>query len=748
MGRMTVFGTICCVFSVGIIINGLYPYAGVAGLLDILETVGSAFLDTGIDFISWPLDKVGLSYKVKGLKTLLLPPEWGNNLYAGSIIGGILSKRKTAGPYPDRHFFSAGISLVKSNAKLVVFVLFGIYLSIMIALTFQKLFFGELRNLEIEHLQDNIGLAIMESFFAMALFRDEYDINFIARFVFLIIVKSFHWIIESRVDFMDEIEGQPKLSWLVQINSVFGLLFIIDSLMISYSIMYTITRGPSMLIVFGFEYAVLFALLLYTIGRFTLQMLEITKYNGRWDEKSTIGMYLELIHDFIKLLTYVAFFGIVVYYYFLPIYIIRDLYVTGRSFYGGIQRVIQYKKATFDMETKYPAATNEELDNTDRICVICRDDMVLGVINNADGVPNENQNDESNQRLKNILNINSDRLDNLLQINTNITDEEQIELFGELIHNNTDEFDLENEIKEKEDKHDIPIIENSDYSPKLIPRKLKCGHIFHTSCLKSWLERQQSCPTCRKSVLEEEKEPEIVIPVIPIIPNVEENLDINIDIQQDANTVSETDYIVDNVINDDIDDETPLSESINSLRNKRLERFNNNVSNSSMEVNRSSQSSLTSLITKLPSSTMLGSSYIYDPINKVRVTPLFAKSESETSVKSANSIISHIFSNPKSNNSPKDALFNLENNLEYLDTNNNNETLNEHEELLLKLLIRKYESKICKEHHFKSNINKGKYIDEESINIEKEKATILDELNDLEIKLISTISRAKQLFEN
>jgi E3 ubiquitin-protein ligase synoviolin len=27
------------------------------------------------------------------------------------------------------------------------------------------------------------------------------------------------------------------------------------------------------------------------------------------------------------------------------------------------------------------------------------------------------------------------------------------------------------------------------------PKKLPCGHIFHFHCLRSWLERQQSCPT-------------------------------------------------------------------------------------------------------------------------------------------------------------------------------------------------------------------------------------------------------------
>lgn len=33
-------------------------------------------------------------------------------------------------------------------------------------------------------------------------------------------------------------------------------------------------------------------------------------------------------------------------------------------------------------------------------------------------------------------------------------------------------------------------------------RKLPCGHLFHNSCLRSWLEQDTSCPTCRQSLSE------------------------------------------------------------------------------------------------------------------------------------------------------------------------------------------------------------------------------------------------------
>jgi E3 ubiquitin-protein ligase synoviolin len=38
-------------------------------------------------------------------------------------------------------------------------------------------------------------------------------------------------------------------------------------------------------------------------------------------------------------------------------------------------------------------------------------------------------------------------------------------------------------------------------------KKLPCGHFFHVHCLRSWLERQQTCPTCRAPVLSPDNVP-------------------------------------------------------------------------------------------------------------------------------------------------------------------------------------------------------------------------------------------------
>jgi E3 ubiquitin-protein ligase synoviolin len=127
--------------------------------------------------------------------------------------------------------------------------------------------------------------------------------------------------------------------------------------------------------------------------------------------------------DFLKLLVYVAFFAVIIMHYGLPINIIRDLYITLRSFILKCKELYQYRMATHNMRERYPNATLEELEATDKLCIICREEMTI-------------------------------------------------------------------------------LTEAEASSSPLVPKKLHCGHIYHFRCLRSWLERQQACPTCRRSVLE------------------------------------------------------------------------------------------------------------------------------------------------------------------------------------------------------------------------------------------------------
>ena len=71
-------------------------------------------------------------------------------------------------------------------------------------------------------------------------------------------------------------------------------------------------------------------------------------------------------------------------FYGLPLNIIRDVYLTARSFITRLRALVRYPNATRDMDRRYPDATEAELSAvSDRTCIICRVEMVSRVAQQA-----------------------------------------------------------------------------------------------------------------------------------------------------------------------------------------------------------------------------------------------------------------------------------------------------------------------------------------------------------------------------
>ena len=47
----------------------------------------------------------------------------------------------------------------------------------------------------------------------------------------------------------------------------------------------------------------------------------------------------------------------------------------------------------------------------------------------------------------------------------------------------------------------VAVSSNSREQTGNVPKCLPCSHIFHCACLKTWFQRQQTCPTCRMDIL-------------------------------------------------------------------------------------------------------------------------------------------------------------------------------------------------------------------------------------------------------
>ncbi|KAI1316778.1 E3 ubiquitin-protein ligase hrd1 [Mortierella claussenii] len=364
-----------------------------------------------------------------------------STILAGGVIATAFAQRS--------NFYAACIYLYRSNACMMILLNLGLFLTIIAGQLVQLIFFGNLRTLEVEHLYERAWYAITETCLAMTIFKDEFDTRFVVMFTLLLFLKVFHWLCMDRVDSMEQSPEIP-ISFHVRMVTMIAMLVSLDVLLVFHAVSMVTLRGPNMMIMFGFEYTLLATSLLASFGKYVLHTIDM-RTEEPWENKSMLLFYLDLVADFVKLVTYLLFFMVILVCYGLPLHIIRDVYMTMRSFLQKCKDLIQYRKATRNMNERYPDASPAELAGlSDPICIICREEMVGHHAHGAGTAPAQVAED----------------------VNGVAAQPAQ------------------------------PATPRSSGSNTNVPKKLPCGHIFHFHCLKSWLERQQSCPTCRRLVLD------------------------------------------------------------------------------------------------------------------------------------------------------------------------------------------------------------------------------------------------------
>ncbi|GFN97115.1 E3 ubiquitin-protein ligase synoviolin, partial [Plakobranchus ocellatus] len=311
--------------------------------------------------------------------------------------------------YQKKQFYPSVVYITKSNPSMAVMYVQALVFVVLMGKMLRALFFGQLRAAEMEHLIERSWYAVTETCLAFTVFRDDFSPRFVALFTLLLFLKCFHWLAEDRIDYM---ERSPAISWKFHLRalSLMFVLGLLDILFVRHAFYSTLLKGPSVQLVFGFEYEILLTVVVMTFIKYILHAIDLQSQNP-WDNKAVYLLYSELIMGLIRVILYVAFVFIMIKVHTFPLFAIRPMYLTIRAFQKAAQDVILSRRAIRNMNTLYPDATPEELSSGDNVCIICREEMTSGC------------------------------------------------------------------------------------------KKLPCNHIFHTSCLRSWFQRQQTCPTCRLEVL-------------------------------------------------------------------------------------------------------------------------------------------------------------------------------------------------------------------------------------------------------
>ena len=64
-----------------------------------------------------------------------------------------------------------------------------------------------------ERVNERLSQAVMETALAMTIFREEFNMTFVAMFVVLTFLKVLHWLLQDRVEFLDTMPILPTRTW-------------------------------------------------------------------------------------------------------------------------------------------------------------------------------------------------------------------------------------------------------------------------------------------------------------------------------------------------------------------------------------------------------------------------------------------------------------------------------------------------------------------------------------------------------
>ncbi|RFN54097.1 e3 ubiquitin-protein ligase synoviolin [Fusarium flagelliforme] len=377
--------------------------------------------------------------------------------------------------YQRANFYSAMVYLAQSNFCLLVLVNFALLFYSSFVYSLIRLCYGPLRAVEVEQLTERAWFAITETCLAMTIFRDEIGAWFLVMFAALITGKVWGWIGDGRVEVLEQQPpANPRLFHL-RLSVSLTLSFIYDIYILRYTINTVIQQArPNMMVMFLFEFAVLATSSWRTAARYALSLIE---HNIQEQQK--------------------------------------------RKRLAERRQEVREEREAIERQREAAAAAGEEVSN--------------------DPLPNEDDIDEMDIEVpgwssKGEFVLWLDLATDLVKLGIYIvfffmlltfyglpihimrdlfmTARDFIKRLGALLRyrkaiqemNRYPDATLEELAREdtciicREEMRPWDPENNPGAMDRIRPKKLPCGHILHLGCLKSWLERQQVCPTCRSPV--------------------------------------------------------------------------------------------------------------------------------------------------------------------------------------------------------------------------------------------------------
>lgn len=219
-------------------------------------------------------------------------------------------------------FYPIILLLVTSKVSYLLIGNMVLAVTLLIGQVAIKLFFGKLRDVEMELIIERSKYSITETCLALTIFRNDLSPPIFAFFLLLLFVKIFHWLSRSRLDYLEQV-AHVSLSTHTLLFIMLLLLIGVDSLICYNAILFSHSKGKTVVVLFAFEFGVLLITAFNNLIRYLVNIVD-GRYESGLQYKGLYFMILDLVCEGLKFCTYAGFFCLVFVYYGLPIHIIRS----------------------------------------------------------------------------------------------------------------------------------------------------------------------------------------------------------------------------------------------------------------------------------------------------------------------------------------------------------------------------------------------------------------------------------------
>lgn len=306
--------------------------------------------------------------------------------------------------------FLSLISELTDGYKLSIIVNFLFFTFTMFGKMVQLVIFGELRIIENEHIFEKLPMLVINLLLVVS-----NDDNIIFNCILLyttIFSKLFHIVLTDRVEFIhlkitNNLNNENYTVKTILLTYAKSLYFwlITSCILIDFSLAkflaYDVFQGANSVVclLIGFQFAVQGVEGLTYYSKLLLNIYELAMYRTTtdddfdiddeslddgddyldrvWENKVYYSKTIDILSSSLRAVSYIGFIYLLTFHSSsaFPISMFQGTYSSIKLIITEVKQLISYIESTKRLDSQLKNATKEDLDATDNLCIICREDM-------------------------------------------------------------------------------------------------------------------------------------------------------------------------------------------------------------------------------------------------------------------------------------------------------------------------------------------------------------------------------------